>query len=150
MTLKHAFFIGFLSVTSHAADIISSGDWAETITAANLTSGAGSNLQVNFESATGITTLTILNTTGAWTVRARRSEGQGHGDVTVHIKRTSAGSGTGDVTGGTAFTELTTTDTEIFTGSEARNGISLQFKLTGLSSKVPPGTYFSNIIFTVQ
>lgn len=134
----------------HGADITSIGDWSETITAANLVSGAGSNLQAQFESVAGVTSLTITNAPGAWTLRVRRGGSGGHGDVTVFVKRTSSGSGSGSVSGGTAYVELTGTDTELFTGTDARSGISLQFKLTGLSRSVTPATYLSSIIFTVQ
>lgn len=134
--------------TSQAADLTSSGDWVETITAANLVSGAGSDLQAQFESISGVSTLTISIAPGAWSLRVRVSGG--HGDVTVHVKRTSAGSGSGSISGGTAYLALTGSDTELFSGSEDRSSVSLQFKLTGLSQNVSPATYLSSIIFTVQ
>ncbi|MEI9894764.1 MAG: hypothetical protein WDN28_12975 [Chthoniobacter sp.] len=139
-----------LAGLAQGADLTSSGDWIQTITAAHLSSGAGSDLQAQFESVSGVTTLTVANASGAWSLRARRSGGQGHPDVTVYVKRTSGGGGSGSISGGTAYMELTTSDAEIFSGSEARSGISLQFKLTGLSRKVSPATYLSSIIFTVQ
>ncbi|MGB8169940.1 MAG: hypothetical protein WCF18_20725 [Chthoniobacteraceae bacterium] len=139
-----------LSGASRAADLTSSGDWVTTIAASNLVSGAGSDLQAQFESFSGVTTLTISNISGAWSLRARRAGANGHPDVAVSLKRTSGGSGSGDISGGTAYVELTNSDVEIFTGSEARSGVALQFKLTGLSHKVAPATYFSSIIFTVQ
>jgi len=135
---------------SPAADLISSGDWAETINASKLVSGAGSNLQSQLQSLAGVTTLTISNVSGAWTLRARRSGGSWHGDVTLFVKRTSAGSGSGSVSGGDAFVELTGSDVEIFSGSDARSNVALQFKLTGLSVGISPANYLSSVIFTVQ
>jgi hypothetical protein len=132
------------------ADITSAGDWVETITAANLIAGAGSNLPAQFESVAGVTSLTITNAPGAWTLRGRRAGNGGHGDVTVFVKRTSSGSGAGGISGGTAYVELTGADTELFSGTDSRSGISLQFKLTGISTNVAPTTYFSSILFTVQ
>lgn len=133
---------------AQGADLTSIGDWVESITAANLVSGAGSDVQSQFESVSGVTSLTISNAPGAWTLRVRGSGG--HGDVTVLVKRTSGGSGSGSISGGTAYQELTGSDAELFSGTDARSGIPLQFKLTGLSRNVAPATYLSSIIFTVQ
>ena len=139
-----------LSGSVRSADITTIGDWVTTVTAANLVAGAGSDLQAQFESISGVTTLTIFNTAEAWSLRARRSGNQWDGAVTVYVKRTSNGSGSGNISGGNAYVELTGTDGEIFSGSGNRSAISLQFKLTGLSKTVSPATYLSSIIFTVQ
>ena len=135
---------------THGADLTSMGDWVETITATNLAAGAGSDLQPQLESISGVTILTISNAPGAWVLRGRLSGASGHGNVSVQVKRTSTGGGTGSIDGGTTYTELTGLDSEIFSGTESRESISLQFKLTGLSCHVSPATYFSSIIFTVQ
>jgi hypothetical protein len=148
--LRKTLLLLTLCTASQAADLTSSGNWVETITAANLISGAGSDLQAQVESVSGVTTLTITNAPGAWSLRARLGASQGHGDVTVYVKRTSAGSGSGTISGGNAYVELTNSDVEIFNGSEARSGISIQFKLIGLSHDIPPATYLSSITFTVQ
>lgn len=133
-----------------SADLTSSGDWVASVSAANLAAGAGSDLQTQFESISGVTTLTISNAPGEWSLRARRNGTQWNSAVAVFVKRTSAGSGAGSITGGGGYVEVTATDSEIFTGSGPRSGVSLQFKLTGLSKKVSPSTYLSSIIFTVQ
>lgn len=144
--------LALLALTSLAqsADLTSSGDWSESITAANLVSGAGSDLQPQFESVSGITTLTIGNAPGSWTLRVRIAGSGGHSNVTVHVKRTSGGSGSGSISGGTAYMALTGGNSTLFSGAENRSNISLQFKLTGLSRSVSPATYLSSIIFTVQ
>ena len=148
--LCKALLILALSAATQSAELTSSGDWVATINAANLVSGAGSDLQAQFESVSGVTTLTITNAPGAWSLRVRRSGSQWHGNVTAHVKRTSDGSGSGSISGGNAYAALAATDTELFSGSGARGNISLQFKLTGLSKTVSPATYLSSIIFTVQ
>lgn len=134
----------------HGADLTSMGDWVESITAANLVSGAGSDLQSQFESVSGVTSLTISNAPGAWKLQARLGGSGGHGDVTILVKRSSGGSGLGSISGGTAYMALSGSDAELFSGTEDRGNISLQFKLTGLSRSVSPATYLSSIIFTIQ
>lgn len=135
---------------AQGADLSSSGDWVETVNATHLVSGAGSDLQPQFESISGVTTLTITNAPGSWTLRVRLAGSGGHGDVTVSVKRTSSGSGTGTIVDGSAYMPLTGSDAVLFSGTEDRSGISLQFKLTGLSRNVSPASYLSSIIFTVQ
>lgn len=147
----HKFLTLFaLTGLAHSADLTSIGDWSENVTAANLVSGAGSDLQSQIESISGVTTLTISNAPGAWTLRARRSSSQWNNNLAVYAKRTSAGSGSGTISGGNAYVELTGNDSEIFSGTENRGSIAIQFKLTGLSRSVSPATYISSIIFTVQ
>ena len=133
-----------------AADLVSSGDWTETITASNLVSGAGSNLQSQLQSMAGVTSLTISNAPGSWTLRVHRTGSPWAGEVALFVKRTSAGSGSGSIAGGESFVEVTASDVEIFNGSEARSNVALQFKLTGLSVGVSPANYLSSIVFTVQ
>lgn len=133
-----------------AADITVTGGWLETLNATTLTAGAGSDLVGQIESASGISVLTIINAPGNWTLRARKSGSGGHPDVTIHVRRSSSGSGSGGISGGTSFMALTGSDVEIFSGTDDRENISLQFKLSGLSKDIPPATYFSSIIFTVQ
>lgn len=126
------------------------GDWTETLTASHLVSSAGSDLQNQLVSIAGVTTLTISNAPGAWILRARRSSTQWNDNFALFVKRTSSGSGSGSISGAESFIEITGSDAEIFSGSEDRSSISLQFKLTGLATNVSAATYLSSIIFTVQ
>ena len=134
----------------HAADLTALGNWTETLTASNLVSGAGSDLQNQLVSVAGVTTITISESAGAWTLRARRSSSQWNDNFALFVKRTSSGSGSGSISGAEGYVEITGSDAEIFSGSESRSSISLQYKLTGLATNVSAATYLSSIIFTVQ
>ena len=137
---------------AQAADVSFIGSWSHTLTASHLTAGAGSDLQNQTESVAGVTILTVSNAPGDWTLRARlgNTGGNWNDNFALFVRRTSAGSGSGSVSGGETYVEVTSTDTLIFSGSEDRNNISLQFKLTGLANNVAAATYLSSIIFTVQ
>lgn len=148
--LRGLFALLLLHTESRAADLTSMGDWTETLTASSLSSGAGSDLPNQLESVAGVTTLTITNAPGAWKIRARRNSSEWNSNLALFVKRTSAGSGSGSISGGEGYVEITGSDSEIFAGSESRSSISLQFKLTGLASNVAAETYLSSIIFTVQ
>ncbi len=139
-----------LAWRSPAADLVTDGNWVESINGSDLVSGAGSDLKSQFESVSGVTSLTISNAPGAWSLRVQCAGSGGHKDVTVYVKRSSSGTGPGSISGGTAYMALTGSGAELFTGTEARSGISLQYKITGLSRRVSPATYLSSITFTVQ
>jgi hypothetical protein len=132
-----------------AADLSSMGDWSETINATNLIAGAGSDLTSQYESTTGTTTLTISSVPGSWHVKVRRSDATWHLNFTLWVKRTSDGSGSGAISGGTSYVEASSMDTEIFSGSGERSNITLQYKLTGMSKNVSPSNYSASAIFTV-
>jgi hypothetical protein len=135
---------------SPAADLVASGGWTQRLSAAHLVAGAGSSLPAQIQSFNGLSTLSVLNAPGAWTVRVRRAGAPWPNGVTLLIKRTAAGAGRGRVTGGDAFVEVTGSETALFSGSGPRGNIPLQFKLTGLSAGLSPANYVSSIIFTVQ
>jgi len=135
---------------AQGADITTLGSWTETITAANLVAGAGSDLQSSYESTSGTTTVSVHGPPGNWTVLARRGAGSWHSNVTLYIKRTSDGVGTGTISGGEAYVELTGSDTAIFTCTNQRISVAMQYKLTGVSCDITPSTYSAPIIFTVQ
>lgn len=139
-----------LTCAGGAADLISTGDWTGAASAAQLVSRAGSNLAPQVQSLSGITTLSVSNAPGPWKIRARRGGGAWPANVTLLVKRTSAGAGSGTVSGGDSFVEVTGSEVELFSGLGRRSNIALQFKLTGLSVGLSPATYLSSIIFSVQ
>src|SRR5947208_1601517 len=112
------------STTCFAAISISStGDYSVNITAANLVSGAGSDLQSSQESASGVTTITISGAgSSSWTVKVRRGAGTWNNNVTLFVQRTSSGSGPGTITGGTSYISVGTIDTTFFTGIGNKSG----------------------------
>lgn len=147
---KAALLLSLTALMAHAADLTSSGDWMESLNAGNLVSAAGSDLAANLESMSGATVLSVSNIVGSWRITARRSSSNWDSHVTLYVRRTGAGIGSGSISGGDGYVAVTGSDTEIFTGSNARSSISIQYKLTGLANNIPPSTYLSSLTFTVQ
>ena len=140
-----------VSNAAWAADISTTGGWSRTITAADLTAGAGSDLASQQESHAGATTLTIASTGGgAWRIKVRHMPNPWHNDFTLWVRRTSEGTGGGSIAGGSGYLQVTALDTELFSGTLDRSGISLQYKLTGLSKNVSPNSYLSSLVFAVE
>jgi hypothetical protein len=140
--------------TAESIDIAATGGWSETVDQLDLVSGAGSQLVDTYESATTATIIDITNTIDkkdAWRVDVRRVDGGGWlGDFTLYLKRTSDGNGQGSViSGGLSYIEITTTDSEFFSGEGALWNVDTQYQLTGMSISVLPANYSTTVIFTV-
>jgi len=141
--------IALLVVEASAVDISTSGDWTQTIMASDLSRGAGSDLNSQYDSPVGITTINISNVSGTWQVNVRRDTGSWPAGLHVWVRRTSDGTGTGSISGGAAYVEVTALDTAVFSGTDPRDNVALQFRVTGMSKTVSPDTYVSSMIYTV-
>jgi hypothetical protein len=135
-----------------AIDISEVGNWAVNVDANDLISGAGSDLTSTYESSADQGLIAITGTTGDsdnWRVDVRRSDTSWHGDLTLFVKRTGDGTGSGSISDGTAYQAVTTTDTALFSGSGDRSNIPVQLKISGASVAIPPSAYATSIIYTV-
>lgn len=145
-------FILLFFTKAEAIDISATGSWSDTIDASDLQAGAGSNLIDTYESVAGATALTISNTTGNgdnWRVDVRRTDTTWHGNFHLYVKRTSDGTGGGSISGGLDYIEITTIDSQFFSGAGDRNSISLRYQLTGMSVSVPPNAYSTTVTYTI-
>lgn len=136
-----------------AIDLSATGGWNETVNESDLISGAGSNLVDTYESTTDATNITISNCIGDsdnWRVDVRSvDDGGWYGDFTIYVKRTSDGAGNGSISGELSYIEITSTDTQFFSGAGDRSNINIQYQLTGMSINVSPDNYNTTILFTV-
>lgn len=133
-----------------AATITVTGTWFRTIGSADLQAGPGSNLTATYSSATNQITMGLA-TTGAlpWRVDVRRIDSLWHANFVLSIRRTNNGTGgTGTVSGGTTYLQITTINQTFVTGSGTRTGITLQERLGGVSVQIPPATYTTTIQYT--
>jgi len=131
------------------------GSWSETVDESNLTAGPGSNLTSEYESSSSEFRIRIQGfgtnrrNPNSWRVDVRRSDATWHANLSVLVRRTSNGSGTGSISGGTSYQAVTGTDQTFFQGSNNRNGVRVQAKVGGVSLSVPPNTYRTSIVFTI-
>jgi hypothetical protein len=138
----------FLATAVYAQDITATGGWTETIDTADLVSGAGSDLTDTYESGSAATTVGVTDS-GNWRVDIKRTDSLWDADFTVSTRRTSDGSGSGSISGGGSYQEVTTTDVQFFAGSLDRSNITIQYRLTGMSVGAEPATYSTTMTFTV-
>lgn len=143
--------VTFATAPVHSIDIVLTGSWTENINVLDLSAGAGSDLISEHESAADQVIVDISNTLGGgdtWRIDIRKSDISWSADMYVHVKRTSSGTG-GSTAGGTTYLQLSGIDQQFFTGSDDVTGIDIQYKISGVSVNIAPGTYTTNIIYTV-
>jgi hypothetical protein len=141
----------FFSAGAEAIDLSASGGLTRIVNSSQLVAGAGSNLITTFDDAAA-TNLAIVNTSGSsdnWRIDVRRSDAAWNNALRLYVKRISDGSGSGSVTGGLSYAEITGSESQFFSGAGDRNGLSLSYELTGMSVAVAPNIYSTTVTFTV-
>jgi hypothetical protein len=141
----------FFSAGAEAIDLSSSGGLIRVVNSSHLLAGAGSNLATTYDDAAS-TNLAIVNTSGSsdrWRIDVKRIDSTWNNALKLYVKRISDGSGSGVVTGGLSYVEITGNEIEFFTGAGDRSGLTLSYELTGMSVAVPPNMYSTTITYTV-
>lgn len=145
----------FLSVSfacgAWAADISVTGSWSNTVNKNDLTAGPGSDLKSPIESAAGVATIDISNTSGqSWAVSVARNDIDWPANVKISARRVSDGTGSGTISDGTTYLGLSGASQTLFTGMGDRTGVQIRLKIDGISVKTRPDIYSLNITYTIQ
>jgi len=125
------------------------GSWSLSIDASDLVAGAGSDLIDTYESNSDQIVLDIDVGRGNFRVDVSKINTNWHSDFQLYVRRTSDGTGSGEISGGTSYQEVTDTYQSLFTFKKDRTGINLQLKLSGVSVQVAPDTYTTTVYYTV-
>jgi len=131
-----------------AISISATGNWNETIGSSPPL--AGDDLPNTCESASNVISINITATSGTWALTVKKIDSKWHGNLHLWIKRTSDGSGTGSISNGSSYQEVTGIDQAFFNGNGDRSGVNIQLKLTGVSIQVPPDSYMTAVYYTVS
>jgi len=135
-----------------APAIVVTGDWNPAIGAADLQSGAGSDLVPTLQSSASQVAVDITGMAGdsdAWRIDVRRTDSVWHGDFTLEVRRTSDGAGSGVINSGSSYLELTVLDEALCDGEGDRTGFEAQFRLGGISLQIPPDVYSTTLTWTL-
>lgn len=132
-----------------ASSIAVVGAWTVTINSSNLIAGAGSNLVSSQESPADTSQVSITNVPANWRIDVRRQDSVWNAALSLQVRRSSNGTGSGSISGGTSYVTLTTSDQTLCTGSLNRSGIGMQYQVAGLSLALPPNTYQTDALFTL-
>jgi hypothetical protein len=128
-------------------NITASGGWNFTIGPADLSAGPGSDI-ADKDSAPSATLLTVSATGFNWRVDVNRSDTTWNGNLTLNVRRTSDGTGSGIVSGGGSFIPVGLINSLFFSGSGSRSNMGVQYRQKS-SVKVPPGSYSTTVIYTI-
>ncbi len=126
-------------------------DWILDLGVADITGLAGSDFAADIESAAAEQEIRISNAIGNWRVDVSRADTSWHSSILVYVRRTSDGTGGTTISGGTAYQEITTTDTSFFTGTGNPRDVALQFRTNGefAGAGVPSGSYSTTVTYTI-
>jgi hypothetical protein len=133
-------------------NITVTGSWTQTIDKNNLTGGPGTDLTSTYTSAQNINLVTITGAVSKrdnWQINIKRINNTWNGSLQISARRTSSGTGTGSVSGGQNYIQVSETDTVFFTGAGNLSGIRVQLQLTGASLQVSPNQYSTTIQYTI-
>ncbi len=133
-----------------AISLTVSGSWSAVIDVSDLKGGAGTDLVASLQSPLNESALSVSQaSTLNWQVTVRRIDGTWPAGLALAVERTSNGTGSGSVSGGTAYLNVTTVDQTFFKGSGNRSTVYLHFQLSGLSVTIPPSAYSTTLVYTV-
>ncbi len=147
--------LAMLVLTGQALAAISiqvSGSLNRTIGLSDLQGGAGTDLKSFYESSASAIEVEITGTTGPtdkWQVNISKVDTHWLAGLQLYIRRSADGVGNGGISGGTSYQEVGSVSLSFFTGSANRTGVTVQFKLTGVSVHTPPASYSSTVYLTV-
>lgn len=151
-----AMTMGALPPHAWPITVAATGNYAQTVTSADLTGGAGTDFTNPYASGTTATQLSIsatVNKFDAWRIDVRRVDSTWNASLVLQVKRADNGSQCGNKggnpSGGTAYQTVTTTDTTFFSGAGDRCSIGVQYQLSGISVSIAAGTYSTTVMYTL-
>jgi len=131
------FVFGFLFQNLNAQRITVNGNWVLDLR--NEITEAGSDYLGTYSSLVDQTKIRLRNVGGSsWSVSVRYAPNNDwDNSLILRAQRTGPGTGTGIISGGTAFQTLTLIDAVFFTGTNNRQTIPIQYQLSGVSVTIP-------------
>ena len=132
-----------------AITITVQGTWAKTVGSADLTAGAGSDLTSTYESSSNQGVLSIGSTAGSWRVDVKKLDTSWDSDLHLEVRRTSDGTGSGSISGGASYVEITGVDTTLCSGDDERSDVDLQLRISGVSVSLGAANFSTTITYTV-
>ncbi len=139
--------LGWASLFSQTIRV--TGSWALSIDSSNLP-GPGSDLPDSFESDPDQIEIDVHGQKlEEYQVSIQRSDVSWNPYFRVYARRTSDGTGSGYISGGTNYGEASTTSQEFFRGGKNRSNIAIQLRLSGVTVAVEYGTYITHVVYTI-
>lgn len=143
--------------------IKASPSWNISVPTSTITE-AGSNYTTNITSPINQTLVDFTVSSGLfggnYTVSVHKIDSDWHSNLSLWTQRTGTGTGggllgTGTITGGLTFIQLTNAPQTFFSGntgflSSGRTNIPIQYEIRGVSVLLPVKTYTTTVVYTVS
>ena len=135
----------------NAQNIYLSGSWTLFIGDVDLQTGPGSDLNPTYTSAADQVLIEVkyLSPQYDYLVTIHLSPVSWHSDFIFRVRRTGDGSGPGWISGGLSWMQLTGIGQDFFTVNKNRRDIPIQYQLDDVSIQVEPGTYVTDVVYTI-
>lgn len=130
-----------------ALDVL--GTFSLKIGESDLVDGPGSPLRSEYATDPGQLILDISGNPNPWRIDVRQIGINWNPALTLFVRRTTAGTGSGTLSGGMAYQLLTNQNRSLFAGTQNRSDVRIQLKLAGVSLRVPQRIYRARVSFTV-
>ena len=138
--------------------ITATGQWDYSVSSFDITE-AGLDFQGTYSSASDEVLVDVFQQgfianffNYNWQVDVRLVQNDWSNDLTLSARRTGNGDPfffNGNITGGTAYLPLSTTNQNFFNGNRTRLDIPIQYQISGVSVLLPAKTYSATVIYTV-
>lgn len=143
--------LALLTVPASAIQLLVMGGWSESIGSSDLIAGPGTDIRSPIASGGSQAVIDITDTGGAaWTLKVARQDVNWPTGVGIAVRRTSNGSGSGTISGGTGYVSVGGMEQVLCEGTGDRSNLAIQLKLEGLSVQHAPDTYGTNLVYTVE
>ncbi len=156
-TLKRMFLLVFLwiillsGINAWGIFIKLKGAWNVVVDQSNFAGVPGMDFNLVQESPPDVVSLSVRKTNFYhWEIDIRKEDIHWHPSLRLFARRSSNGHGSyhSGVLWGTRYVEIENHDVLFFIGWGNRNLIGFQFKLSGITTKVPADTYTTTIYYT--
>ena len=127
---------------------VQGGKWTIKLDETDLVGGAGTDFVSPLESAADKVDIDITNPAGNWRMYIRRVDSVWNPNIRIYARRTTDGTGTGTISGGTNYQEITTSDVSFFSGTLDRTSIKVQL-MVDFSVAVGINDFTTAITYTV-
>jgi hypothetical protein len=127
------------------------GIWTPEVPRMSGQSDAGNHPPRSYQSEPGV--MTIDTDDGKWIVSVRMNEDIWPDGLTFWVRRISSGraapgSGRPQIQGGLSYQEVRNYNQVLFSGEGRLTGIKVQYRIDGMSIRVPPAVYGLSIVYT--
>jgi hypothetical protein len=144
--------LAVLSVrTGSSQQIVVGGSLSKTFSNADLVGGAGTDFENQWENSADELYLDIDGESSSWTISVSKTNGPWNPHLSVSIKRIDNGlENNPTLAGGMSYLPLFDMSQIFYTGTGSASQVRHRFRLSGLSVQVPPGNYYTTVMFTIM